>query len=126
MSALNRITLTGRLASAPKREETTNGTTVCKTRIAVDRAGNTTDDAGFVNVVSYGKSAEAILEYCSKGSLVAVDGQLRVSSWKTDDDSFRERVDVVGNLVFLQTKKADSSEAEPVAVGAESDEDSEF
>ena len=124
MASLNRICLTGRLTKDPESDETAGGTAVCKFRLAVDRAGNTTDDAGFINVVVYGKGAEASMKYLSKGSLVAVDGQLRVSSWKDDNDNYRERIEVIGQVQFLQTKTSSddsegSEDAEPVSVGAE-------
>ncbi len=106
--ALNRTTFTGRLAADPISEETPNGTAVCKARVAIDRAGNSVDNAGFVNVVSYGKGAEAAAEHLTKGSLIAFDGNIRVSSWKNDEDEYRERVEFVGQIVFLSTKKADS------------------
>lgn len=126
--SLNRIVLTGRLTADPIAEQTPNGTTVCKVRIAADRAGELSDGAqqtGFFNVVSYDKGAEAAIEFLEKGSMVAVDGRVRYRTW-TDKQTGqrREAVDIVGQLHFLSFKKsadAPTDEPEPVGVAAGDD-----
>lgn len=115
MSKINRVVLIGRLVADPEADETPNGTAVCKCRIAVDGAGKgrgADAESGFFDVVSYGNGAGGANKTLTKGSLVGVDGNLRYSTWETEDGSKRSRIEVVGQIDFLSIKKADTEGSE--------------
>ena len=72
---MNNIELTGRLVADPAGKELPDSGYVCEMRIAVDGMGRGgRDQAGYVDVHSFGESAKAAAKVLSKGWLVAVAG----------------------------------------------------
>jgi single-strand DNA-binding protein len=72
-----------------------------------------TKDAGektnWYDVTVWGKTAEVVDQYCSKGSLIHVEGRLSVDTWddKTTGDK-RKKVYVTGEKVQLLNSISDS------------------
>lgn len=111
---MNSIILIGRLTRDPEPDQTTNGTAVCRMRLAVPRRPKDGRDEGavFVNVVAYGPLANAVAGYLTKGRQVAVDGRLEHREWTGDDGVYRARHEVVADHVeFLAHPNGDRSEA---------------
>lgn len=76
----NRITLMGRLVSAPELNHTKAGAAVTSFTIAVDRrykAKGERRKADFFTVVCWRANAEFVCEYFTKGSMILVDGELQ-------------------------------------------------
>ncbi len=125
---MNNVNLTGRLTKDPEtRTLPSSDTVVTELRLAVDRMGRN-GEVGYVDVVSYGKAAEAAANVLSKGWLVAVDGRLEFSEWTDKDtDKTRTKLSVVGHIEFLAQPKQDG-DAVPAAAGAggASDDDIAF
>ena len=72
---LNRALLVGRLTRDPELRRTGSGKAVTSFNLAVERNFKSDDqEADFINCVCWGKIAENTERYCSKGSLVSVDG----------------------------------------------------
>ena len=78
--SLNSVSFTGYLGADPKLHTFDDGTTVANLRLAVARSkkenGEFVDDTIWLDVKAFGRQAEAIETYLSKGSFVAVSGQL--------------------------------------------------
>lgn len=92
--SLNSVSLTGHLAADPRTHTFEDGTSVANLRLAVNNSrkedGEWVDDPLFVDVKAYGRQAEAIATYLTKGSFVAVSGKLaKPRSWTTDDGEKR-------------------------------------
>ena len=99
----NKIILIGRLTRDPEIKFSTSGTQIATFSLAVDRGKN--DETDFVNVVAFGKTAEFIGNYMTKGRLILVDGQLRIEKYQKDGEQ-KTAVKVVANQVrFMETKK---------------------
>jgi len=99
----NRTILIGRLTRDPEIKFSTSGTQIATFSLAVDRGKN--DETDFVNVVAFGKTAEFIGNYMTKGRLILVDGQLRIEKYQKDGEQ-KTAVKVVANQVrFMETKK---------------------
>lgn len=74
----------GRLTSDPELRQTQSGVSSCNVTVAVQR--DFTDGSGerqsdFINVVAWRQTAEFICRYFSKGSMIAVEGQLRTRTY---------------------------------------------
>ncbi|SNH12106.1 single-strand DNA-binding protein B [Streptococcus pneumoniae] len=70
----------GRLTSTPELHKTNNDKSVARATIAVNRRykdQNGEREADFVNMVLWGRLAETLASYATKGSLISVDGELR-------------------------------------------------
>lgn len=99
---LNRVVLIGRLTRDPELRQTTGGKSVTDFSIAVDRRTKGTDgknEADFFRVQAWDKTAEFVVNYLTKGRLVAVDGRLTSRKYTASDGTNREVVEVVADSV---------------------------
>ena len=106
---MNNVVLVGRLTrDIELRYIPGNGTPVANFTMAVDREFTTKDgkkETDFIDIQVWGKSAENCANYIGKGSLVAVQGSLRVESYEKDGER-RKATRVNANRVqFLESKK---------------------
>ena len=98
---MNNIQLTGRLVANPAGKELPDSGYVCEMRIAVDGMGRGgRDQAGYVDVHSFGESAKAAAKVLSKGWLVAVSGRLQHEVYEKDGQK-RSAYRVIGYVEFL-------------------------
>ncbi len=114
---LNRVTLVGRLGRDVELKKTGNGKSYAFFSLVVGRNFKTADgqDADFISVVCWGKVAENTATYCSKGSLVSIDGRLQTRTYENDKGDRVFVTEVVADSVqFIDTKKkAEAQQAQP-------------
>lgn len=99
---LNRVILMGRLVADPELKTTNTGVSVTTFRIAVDRSyvkAGEERQADFFDIVAWRSTAEFVCRNFSKGSLIALDGQLQSRQYTTKDGQNRTVVEVVANNV---------------------------
>lgn len=106
--SINSVNVSGRLTRDP--ELRIGKTAILKIPIAVnDRRkveGEWMDVPNYVDCTVFGTRAEALARKLAKGSLVAVSGKLRWSSWQAQDGSRRDRLEVaVDELEILGEKE---------------------
>ncbi len=87
MSSFNKVILMGNLTRDPELRQTQSGTSVCRFSIAVNRSynsqdGSLRDETCFVEIDCFGKSAENVAKYFSKGKPILVEGRLRQDTWE--------------------------------------------
>ena len=70
----------GRLTKDAELLTTKKGTAMSKFRLAVNDRRN--DDTLFVNVLCFGKMAEALKEHLTKGRLVGVQGKIKIDDYQ--------------------------------------------
>ena len=85
--SINKALISGNLTRDAELNQTRGGTAVCKFGVAVNERrknqnGEWEDYANFVDCVLWGRRAEAIAQYLTKGTKVFVDGSLSYSSWE--------------------------------------------
>lgn len=105
---INNVILTGRLTKDADLRKTTSGKSVASFSLAVDRGrkveGQPTAD--YVPCVAWDKTADLLVQYCHKGSLIGVEGKIQTRSY--EDPNSRKKVYVtevvISNLTFLETK----------------------
>lgn len=114
--SLNKVFLIGNLTKDPEARKTSGGTSVCGFDIAVNRRfkganGEPKDEVTFVSCEAWGKTAENICRYLSKGSQVLIEGRLKLDQWEKDGVK-KQRLSVVcENVQFLNGKKSAEKEA---------------
>ena len=110
---LNRVVLIGRLTRDPELRFTQSGIAVCSFTLAVDRnfkSASGERETDFIDIVVWRQQGENCANYLSKGKLAAVDGQLRVRSYETQDGQKRRAYEVVAdNVRFLSPKEGGST-----------------
>lgn len=112
---LNRVCLVGRLGRDVELKKTGNGKSYAFFSLVVGRNFKTADgqDADFITVVCWGKVAENTATYCSKGSLVSIDGRLQSRTYENDKGDRVFVTEVVADSVqFIDTKKKEAPKKE--------------
>lgn len=101
---MNSVILVGRLTRDPElRYAAGNQTAVCSFTLAVDRPFSKNNEADFLRVVVFGRSAENCGTYLKKGSQAAVQGRIQTGSYETKTGEKRYTTDIVADRVeFLQ------------------------
>lgn len=101
---INRVVLMGRLTAAPELKTTDSGVSVSTVRMAVDHGK---DNTAFIDVVFWRHQAEFVCKHFTKGSLIAVEGQLQSRSFKAKDETNRTVVEVVADNVSFTGERND-------------------
>ena len=118
--------LVGNLTRDPELITTTNGVSLCRFSLAVQRRFAGPDgerEADFVNIVVWRAQADNCYKYLKKGSKCGVVGSLQTRSYDAQDGTKRYSTDVVADEVeFLSTKGSSNSEemSEPTEAGSKS------
>lgn len=103
---MNNITLIGRITKDLELKPV-GSTSKCDFTIAVNRrfAKEGQQKADFINCVCWGKTAENLVNYQGKGSLIAVNGELNVDQYQNAEGENRSFTKInVNNIEFLGSK----------------------
>jgi single-strand DNA-binding protein len=110
----NNTVLVGRITKALEMKTTTNGVNVLSFTLAINKKVKEKDQVSYISCVSFNKTAEIVNQYCDKGSLILVDGELQSRSYEKDNRTIYVTEVVVGRVVLLDNKqKSDKVEVEP-------------
>jgi len=106
MSNYNRVILMGRLTRDVELRYLQSGMAVTDIGLAVtDRRKNANgewiEETTFVDVTAWGRTAEVMSEYLSKGSPVFIEGRLKLDSWEGQDGQKRSKLKVVCDRMQL-------------------------
>jgi len=88
MASFNRVILVGNLTRDPELRYIPSGMAVSDVTLAVNdrikRGDQWVDEATFVDITLWGRTAEIANEYLSKGSPVLIEGRLKLDRWEKD------------------------------------------
>ena len=107
MSSFNKVLLMGNLTRDPQLSYLPSQTAVVDFGLAVNRRwtgrdGEKKDETCFVDCRAFGRQAENINKYLSKGRPVFIEGRLTFDSWTSQDGTKRSKHRVtVENFQFL-------------------------
>lgn len=112
MSDFNKVYLVGNMVKDPEMKDIGSSNKVTNFTIASNRhwtgpEGQKNEEVSFLDCSAYGKRAEAINTYFSKGRKILIEGRLKQEKW-TDKDTqksqSRIRV-IVESFHFMDSKK---------------------
>jgi len=100
MAGFNKVILLGNLTRDPQLKYLPSNTPVCELGLAVsrrwrDREGNMRDEVCFVDLTAFGRSAETLNQYMSKGKPILIEGRLKLDTWTAQDGTRRSKHSVV-------------------------------
>jgi len=110
MSALrNKVQLIGNLGNDPEIINLESGKTLAKFTIATNESyknnkGEKITDTQWHNIVAWGKTAEIIEKYVTKGKEVAIEGKLTSRSYDDKDGNKRYITEVVCSELLMLGK----------------------
>jgi single-strand DNA-binding protein len=79
--SLNVVNLVGRAGADPEVRYFESGSVLCKLTMAVNRPTSKTDQPDWFNLEIWGKTAEVAANYVRKGSLIGIQGSLKIDSF---------------------------------------------
>jgi single-strand DNA-binding protein len=104
MASFNRVVLVGNLTRDPELRYIPSGTAVSDIGLAVNdrvkRGDQWVDEATFVDITLWGRTAEIANEYLSKGSPVLIEGRLKLDRWEKDGQK-HSKLKVVGERLQM-------------------------
>lgn len=103
--SFNKVILQGRLTNNPETRETSSGITVTNFTLAIDRGFGEDKKTDFIPCVIFGKQAETIGKFVTKGTLILISGTLQTKSWEDKDGNKRTGFEVMANeFAFCEGK----------------------
>jgi single-strand DNA-binding protein len=118
MANYNKILLMGNLTRDPQLSYTPNQTAVVDFGLATNRRwtaqdGSQREETCFVDCRAFGRQAENMNKYLSKGRLVFIEGRLTFDTWTAQDGTKRSRHRVtVESFQFMPGSGAAGGEQE--------------
>ena len=112
--SINRVLISGNLTRDPELRATASGMPVLGLGVAVnDRRKNQStgeweDYPNFIDCTMFGSRAEAIANFLSKGSKVAIEGKLRWSQWERDGQKRSKLEVIIDEIEFLSSRDSSS------------------
>ena len=110
---INNVVLVGRLTKDAYLKFTGNGSAVASFTLAVNRSykkENEDQKADFLNCVVWRKTAEALANYTSKGSLIGVEGRIQTRSYDNQQGQRVYVTEVVVETFSLLESKSKSEQ----------------
>ena len=111
---MNKVILMGRLTRDPEVRYTTNtNALVCSYSLAVNRRFKSEGqpDADFINIVSWGKTAEFCSKYFTKGQQVGVIGRMQTRNYDDKDGKKVYVTEVVAEEAYFADSKREPGAA---------------
>ena len=110
MAEINNATLIGRLTRDIDLDYTPGGMAVGSLSLAINRrvkkGQEWVDEANYFDVVVFGKQAESLKPYLTKGKQIGVSGYLKQERWQDKNSGqARSAVKIIANEVKLLDKK---------------------
>lgn len=100
----------GNLTRDPELRVTPNGNNICKFSVATSRTFKTQDgdqreETTFVDIDVFGRRAEVIAKYFTKGKPILVEGRLKLDQWENQSGEKRSKLLVVlENFSFVGSR----------------------
>ena len=111
---MNKCILTGRITKDLELRNTPNNKSVCNFTIAVNERA--TEDVDFIDCEVWGKTAENLVNYQSKGSLIAVIGRLKKKDYEKDGIKKYKSYVVAEEIEYLGAKKQENASKEETTI----------
>lgn len=118
MPSYNKVIILGNLTRDPELRVTPKGTAICQLGLAVNRqfkdeSGATRDETTFVDIEAWGRQAETISKYCTKGKPLFIEGRLKLDSWedKTSGQKRSKLKVVLESFQFVGSREGGATDA---------------
>ena len=127
--SVNKVILLGHLGADPEVRYTQSGTAVANLRLATNESyndkttGERIEKTEWHRIVAWGKLAEIVGQYLTKGRQIYVEGQLQTRQWQDKEGNTRYTTEVrAADLVMLGGRGGDGgppADQEYAQVGSE-------
>src|SRR4051812_2968492 len=106
MGSVNKVILVGNLGRDAELRYTPGGAAVATLNMATtevwnDKGGQRQEKTEWHRVVLWGKTAESLNEYLTKGKQIYVEGRLQTRQWDDKDGNKRYTTEIRGDRIVL-------------------------
>ena len=114
---VNKVTLIGNLGADPESRTTQNGGAVSTVRLATAESWRDKETqelqerTEWHRVVFFGRTAEVVTQYLTKGSQIYVEGRIRTQKWQDKDGNDRYTTEIVANEMQMLGGKGGANNA---------------
>ena len=112
---MNVVALVGRIGNDPEMRYTPSGLAITKFRLGITRQRKSESgeqETDWLDIVTFGKTAEFVSQYLDKGAHVGVTGRIQSRTWEAQDGSKRYAVEIVAeNVDFMESMGPTSTAA---------------
>ena len=120
---INRVLLAGNLTRDPQVRFFANERAVANFGIAINNRYKTADgqqkeETTFVDVEAWGRTAELVGQYLTKGRACFIEGRLKLDNWEDKDGQKRSKLKVVADNVQFLDSNPNRERAAGAAEGA--------
>jgi len=106
MGSVNKVILVGNLGRDAELRYTPGGAAVATLNLATteiwnDKGGQRQEKTEWHRIVLWGKTAESLSEYLTKGKQIYVEGRLQTRQWDDKDGNKRYTTEIRGDRIVL-------------------------
>ena len=112
MASFNRVLLMGNLTRDPQLKYLPSQMAVAEFGLACNRkfrtaSGEDREEVTFVDITAFGKQAEVLNQYCTKGKPIFIEGRLKFDSWEDKNGGGKRSklTVVVENFQFIGSRE---------------------
>jgi len=113
MASYNRVILLGNVVRNPELRHTPGSNLpVARTSLAVNNYRKDKEEVMFIDIVVFGKSAETLHEYATKGTPLLIEGRLSLQTWEDRNGGgkrYKHEI-IVENFQLLRGSRETSEE----------------
>ncbi len=125
---LNKVFLIGNLTRDPDVKYLPSGTACSEFRLAVNRRfksreGEQREETLFIDITTFGKTAEFCGEYLKKGRRILVEGRLKEDAWEAKDGTGkRSKIKIMADTVNFMDSKPTGEQQSQASYGQGGDQ----
>ena len=130
---LNKVILIGNITKDIEVKSLPSGISVTGFGLATnrkwkDKDGNKQEQAEFHNIIAFGKQAEVLKQYCSKGDQLFIEGRLQTRKWDKEDGTKAYRTEIIlenfqfGNKVEKKETQTDTTPTKTMSLQQKEEE----
>ncbi len=107
---LNKVFIIGNLTRDPEMRALPSGISVTSFGVATnrvwkDKSGQKKEDVQFHNIVVFGKQAEIVKQYLTKGSSVLIEGRIQTRNWDAKDGTKHSKTEIISERLQFGPKR---------------------
>lgn len=116
MQGLNTVSIGGNLCRDAELRATASGMAVLTFSVAVNESrknrqtGEYEDYPNYVDCTMFGRRAESVSRYLTKGTYVALTGRLHQNRWQSKDGQNRSKLEVTADNIHFESRRPDGDD----------------
>lgn len=115
---LNKVLLIGNVTRDPELRSLPSGQQVASFGLATNRVwkkpdGSKGEAAEFHNIVCFGKLADIVKQYATKGKMLMIEGRIQTRQWNAQDGSKRSKTEIVAETLQLGPRGVGGGSSSP-------------